>query len=106
MENCVQLLRLSKFYDVSSGIFRLCEEVLYSSLDTSNAASILHLSNWYSCENLKNCTTQFILDNLDEVRRSEDWGHLDRDVVEDVLIEASKRNNMIIHLINSFGQSA
>ncbi|KAJ8904625.1 hypothetical protein NDN08_001143 [Rhodosorus marinus] len=105
VENCVQLLRLSKFYDVSAGIFRLCEEVLYSSLDTSNAASILHLSNWYSCESLKNCTTQFILDNLDEVRRSEDWSHLDRDVVEDVLIESSKRNHMITHLINSFSQS-
>eukprot|EP00190_Bangiopsis_sp_CCMP1999_P006927 CAMPEP_0198723364 /NCGR_PEP_ID=MMETSP1475-20131203/881_1 /TAXON_ID= ORGANISM="Unidentified sp., Strain CCMP1999" /NCGR_SAMPLE_ID=MMETSP1475 /ASSEMBLY_ACC=CAM_ASM_001111 /LENGTH=539 /DNA_ID=CAMNT_0044484463 /DNA_START=20 /DNA_END=1639 /DNA_ORIENTATION=+ len=100
-DNCIDILRLAKFYNISGGLFQLCENVLFDGVDVSNAASMLYLSSWYASASLKRRTVQFILDNLAEVQKTEAWGELDRDLIEEILVESSRRTQVLNGLVEA-----
>eukprot|EP00188_Purpureofilum_apyrenoidigerum_P002675 Plantae.Rhodophyta-Purpureofilum_apyrenoidigerum.ctg274.p1 GENE.Plantae.Rhodophyta-Purpureofilum_apyrenoidigerum.ctg274~~Plantae.Rhodophyta-Purpureofilum_apyrenoidigerum.ctg274.p1 ORF type:complete len:546 (-),score=100.14 Plantae.Rhodophyta-Purpureofilum_apyrenoidigerum.ctg274:24-1661(-) len=105
-DNCIDILRLAKFYSISEGLFTLCENVLFEGVNVSNAASMLYLSSWYASTSLKRRTVQFILDNLAEVQKTDTWAELDRDLIEEILAESSRRTRMLNGLVEAAASSS
>lgn len=70
------------------GIDRLkimCESTIMSNIDTDNSAAIFHASDMHNAQSLRERAMQFILNNFDEVSKTNGFEYLARANVDLVL---------------------
>lgn len=88
-ENVIDLLELASFYQVKH-LLGLCELFLKHGVDVENACEILEIADRHSSLQLKRFCLGFIIDHFDDVKETEGFGKLSRDLLIDVTSQACR----------------
>jgi len=90
--NCVELLQVASYYKVDR-LIALCEVVIKENVSIDEAANILFIADRYGANQLKSFILEYIIDNLDEVMKTESYQQLDNDLINMILLRLKSKLN-------------
>lgn len=90
--NCVELLKVASYYKVDR-LINMCELLIKENVSIEEAANILFIADRYGANQLKSFILEYIIDNLDEVMKTESYQQLDNDLINMILLRLKSKLN-------------
>lgn len=90
-DNCLDLLQLSNYYKVDR-LTCMCEVVIRDSVNIEDAATVLYLADKYNAVQLKSFITEYILENLEAVIKTDSYKQLDKEMTDNLMLKLYSRS--------------